>query len=195
LVSKLIECEVKIRMLNCDACHDSMMSRPNDDDNNNVQVADSRTKKIINKTFDDAKNNARRTMDETHSELPRYMQTVTDNQEQTVLAARETVENYLESQRKITNSYQNSWISFFDNYFWMSPKRFTEAYARMVSGFSDGTIATIRIWNNMMFTNTGAVKMLMQHTRDNTREISRVSVNVAEMLEKATNSSERNTNY
>jgi hypothetical protein len=194
LVSKLIECEVKIRMLNCDACHDSMMSRPNDDDNN-VQVADSRTKKIINKTFDDAKNNARRTMDETHSELPRYMQTVTDNQEQTVLAARETVENYLESQRKITNSYQNSWISFFDNYFWMSPKRFTEAYARMVSGFSDGTIATIRIWNNMMFTNTGAVKMLMQHARDNTREISRVSVNVAEMLEKATDSSERNTNY
>jgi hypothetical protein len=77
----------------------------------------------------------------------------------------------------------------------MSPKRFTEAYARMVSGFSDGTIATIRIWNSMMFTNTGAVKMLMQHTRDNTREISRVSVNVAEMLEKATNSSERNTNY
>jgi hypothetical protein len=65
----------------------------------------------------------------------------------------------------------------------------------MVSGFSDGTIATIRIWNNMMFTNTGAVKMLMQHTRDNTREISRVSVNVAEMLEKATNSSERNINY
>ena len=35
-----------------------------------------------------------------HRELPRYMQTVTDNQEQTVLAARETVENYLGSHGK-----------------------------------------------------------------------------------------------
>ena len=61
---------------------------------------DSNTKKIINKTFDDAKNKARRTMDEMHRELPRYMQTVTDNQEQTVLAARETVENYLGSHGK-----------------------------------------------------------------------------------------------
>jgi hypothetical protein len=78
---------------------------------------DSNTKKIINKTFDDAKNKARRTMDEMHRELPRYMQTVTDNQEQTVLAARETVENYLGSHGKITKSYQNSWISFFDKYF------------------------------------------------------------------------------
>jgi hypothetical protein len=60
------------------------------------------------------------------------------------------------------------------------PKRFTEVY-KDAKRFLDGTIATIRIWNNMMFTNTGAVKMPMQHTRDNRREISRVSVNVAEM--------------
>ena len=62
----------------------------------------------------------------------------------------------------------------------MSPKRFTEV-CKDTKRFLDGTIATIRIWNNMMFTNTGSVKMPMQHTRDNRREISRVSVNVAEM--------------
>ena len=69
-----------------------------------------------------------------HRELPRYMQTVTDNQEQTVLAARETVENYLGSHGKITNSYQNSWISFFDKYFGCHLSDLLK-YARMQSGF------------------------------------------------------------
>jgi hypothetical protein len=144
------------------------------------------TKRIINKTFDNAKKNVRNAVDETHRGLPRYMQIVTDNQEQAVLAARDSVENYLESQRKVSNSFQTAWSSFFDNYFWMSPKRITETYARLVSGLSDITIATIRMGNNMMFTNTEATKMYMQYTRENTSEMSRVSVNAAKMLEETT---------
>jgi hypothetical protein len=153
---------------------------------NNTTNGDSTTKKIINKTFDDAKNNVRNAVDETHRGLPRYMQTVTDNQEQAVFAARDSVENYLESQRKISNSFQTAWSSFFDNYIWMSPKRITETYARLVSSMSDITIATIRMGNNMMFTNTEATKMFMQYTRENTSEMSRISVNAAKMLEETT---------
>jgi hypothetical protein len=153
---------------------------------NNTMNGESATKKIINKTFDDAKKNVRNAVDETHRGLPRYMQTVTDNQEQAVLAARDSVENYLESQRKISNSFQSAWTSFFDNYIWMSPKRITETYARLVSSLSDITIATIRMGNNMMFTNTEATKMFMQYTRENTGEMSRISVNAAKMLEETT---------
>ena len=161
-------------------------SREDDNIKNNTTNDNNTTKKIINKTFDEAKNNVRNAVDETHRGLPRYMQTVTDNQEQTVLAARDSVENYLESQRKISNSFQNAWSSFFDNYLWMSPKRITETYARMVSSLSDITIATIRMGNNMMFTNTEATKMFMQYTRENTSEMSRISVNAAKMLEETT---------
>ena len=153
---------------------------------NNTTNDNNTTKRIINKTFDDAKKNVRNAVDETHRGLPRYMQIVTDNQEQAVLAARDSVENYLESQRKVSNSFQTAWSSFFDNYFWMSPKRTTETYARLVSGLSDITIATIRMGNNMMFTNTEATKMFMQYTRENTSEMSRVSVNAAKMLEETT---------
>jgi hypothetical protein len=153
---------------------------------NNTTNGESTTKKIINKTFDDAKNNVRNAVDETHRGLPRYMQTVTDNQEQAVFAARDSVENYLESQRTISNSFQTAWSSFFDNYIWMSPKRITETYARLVSSLSDITIATIRMGNNMMFTNTEATKMFMQYTRENTSEMSRISVNAAKMLEETT---------
>ena len=158
-----------------------------DDNTKNTSTNDgSTTKKMINKTFDDAKKNVRNAVDETHRGLPRYMQTVTDNQEQAVFAARDSVENYLESQRKISNSFQTAWSSFFDNYIWMSPKRITETYARLVSSLSDITIATIRMGNNMMFTNTEATKMFMQYTRDNTSEMSRISVNAAKMLEETT---------
>ena len=165
-----------------------MSSGFKEDDNikNNTTNSESTTKKIINKTFDDAKNNVRNAVDETHRGLPRYMQTVTDNQEQAVFAARDSVENYLESQRKISNSFQTAWSSFFDNYIWMSPKRITETYARLVSSLSDITIATIRMGNNMMFTNTEATKMFMQYTRENTSEMSRISVNAAKMLEETT---------
>ncbi len=165
-----------------------MSSGFKEDDNikNNTTNGDGTTKKIINKTFDDAKKNVRNAVDETHKGLPRYMQTVTDNQEQAVFAARDSVENYLESQRKISNSFQTAWSSFFDNYIWMSPKKITETYARLVSSLSDITIATIRMGNNMMFTNTEATKMFMQYTRDNTNEMSRISVNAAKMLEETT---------
>lgn len=167
-----------------------MSTGSTDEDNvvkNNIIKDSNTTRKIINRTFDEAKNNVRNAVDETHRGLPRYMQTVTDNQEQTVLAARDSVESYLESQRKISNSFQNAWSSFFDNYLWMSPKRITETYARMVSSLSDMTIATIRMGNNMMFTNSEAIKMFMQYTRDNTSEVSRISVNAAKMLEETTN--------
>jgi hypothetical protein len=160
----------------------------NEEDNikNNTTNDNNTTKRVINKTFDDAKKNVRNAVDETHRGLPRYMQIVTDNQEQAVLAARDSVEDYLESQRKISNSFQTAWSSFFDNYFWMSPKRITETYARLVSGLSDITIATIRMGNNLMFTNTETTKMFMQYTRENTSEMSRVSVNAAKMLEDTT---------
>ena len=160
----------------------------NEEDNikNNTTNDNNTTKRVINKTFDDAKKNVRNAVDETHRGLPRYMQIVTDNQEQAVLAARDSVEDYLESQRKISNSFQTAWSSFFDNYFWMSPKRITETYARLVSGLSDITIASIRMGNNLMFTNTETTKMFMQYTRENTSEMSRVSVNAAKMLEDTT---------
>nr|MDQ4016967.1 hypothetical protein [Thermoproteota archaeon] len=54
------------------------------------------TSQRINRTFDEAKENTRRAVQEAEKELPRYMQIVTTNQEQSVGAVRDTIENYLE---------------------------------------------------------------------------------------------------
>ena len=160
------------------------------DNHNSIKPSDGDTKRIINQTFDDAKNKARKAIDETHRGLPRYMQTVTNNQEQTVNAARDIIDNYIESQRDITNSFQSAWSSFFDNYFWISPKRITETYARTVSSISDRTIAAIRIWNGTTLASTETMRISTEYMRDNAIETSRVAVNDAKMLEEATHISD-----
>ena len=139
---------------------------------NSIKSTNVDTTKIINQTFDDAKNKARKAIDETHRELPRYMQTVTNNQEQTVNVARDMIDNYLESQRDITNS------------FWISPKRITDT--RTVSSISDRTIAAIRIWNGTTLASTETMRISTEYMRDNAIETSRVAVNDAKMLEEAT---------
>src|SRR5215203_184737 len=69
------------------------------------------TTQRINKTFDESKANTRRAVEEAERELPRYMQIVTTNQEQSVAAVRDTIDNYLDSQREITTFVKSFWKS------------------------------------------------------------------------------------
>jgi hypothetical protein len=119
------------------------------------------TTQRINRTFDEAKENTRRAVQEAERELPRYMQIVTTNQEQSVGAVRDTIENYLDSQREITNFIQSFWKSYIDNVLWTPTRRAIENYA-----------------------DAEAVRLSLEYNRDNAREMSRVFVNTAKQLEK-----------
>lgn len=142
------------------------------------------TTQRINRTFDEAKENTRRAVQEAERELPRYMQIVTTNQEQSVGAVRDTIENYLDSQREITNFIQSFWKSYIDNVLWTPTRRAIENYAASVSNTTDATVAAIRIYNNIIYANAEAVRLSLEYNRDNTREMSRVFVNTAKQLEK-----------
>lgn len=142
------------------------------------------TTQRINRTFDEAKENTRRAVQEAERELPRYMQIVTTNQEQSVGAVRDTIENYLESQREVTNFIQSFWKSYIDNVLWTPTRRAIENYAASVSNTTDATVAAIRIYNNIIYANAEAVRLSLEYNRDNTREMSRVFVNTAKQLEK-----------
>ena len=142
------------------------------------------TTQRINRTFDEAKENTRRAVQEAERELPRYMQIVTTNQEQSVGAVRDTIDNYLESQREVTNFIQSFWKSYIDNVLWTPTRRTIENYAAAVSNTTDATVAAIRIYNNIIYANAEAVRLSLEYNRDNTREMSRVFVNTAKQLEK-----------
>src|SRR5438067_4720788 len=145
----------------------------------------------INKALDETKNNIRRTTDEARKDIPHYTQIVNEYQEETIQAARQMADNYLESQREIINSMQSALLpqveavnrALTSN--WTSPRHVTEHYARLVSSFADNTIAVTKLVNNAMFANLEAFKRSVQTARDNVREISRIGVNSAKTLEQA----------
>ena len=155
-------------------------TRPEEEDEDTITTTTQR----INRTFDEAKANTRRAVEEAERELPRYMQIVTTNQEQSVGAVRDTVDNYLDSQREITNFVQSFWKSYIDNVLWTPTRRTIENYAAAVSNTTDATVAAIRIYNNVVYANAEAVRLSLEYNRDNAREMSRVIVNTAKQLEK-----------
>jgi hypothetical protein len=140
----------------------------------------------INGALDETKDNIRKTTDEARNQIPRYTQTVNDYQEQTIQAAREIADNYLESQKEIINSFQSAWSPYADNLFrttWMSPRNIAELYANMVSSFANNMIAATRLTNNIIFANMDAFKTSIQQAKDNTKELSRIGVNTAKTFE------------
>ena len=79
------------------------------------------------------------------------MQIVTTNQEQSVDAVRDTIENYLDSQKEVTNFVQSLWKSYIDNILWISTRRAIENYAATVSNTADVTVSGIGIYNNIIY--------------------------------------------
>ena len=146
----------------------------------------------LKRALDETKDNIRRSIDEARREIPRYTQTANEYQEQSIQAAREIADNYIESQKEIINSLQSAWlpqIEAMNKAFtstWVSPRYFTQVYANMVSNFADNIITAIRLASNMVFSNMEAFRTTIQQTRDNTKELSRISVNIARSLEQTT---------
>ena len=145
--------------------------------------------RAINKSFDETKDNIRRTSDEARKDIPHYTQIVNEYQEETIQAARQMADNYLESQREIINSMQSALVPQIEaanravTSNWTPPTHVTEHYARLVSAFADNTIAVTKLVNNAMFANLEAFKTSIQTARDNVKEISRIGVNSAKTFE------------
>jgi hypothetical protein len=149
----------------------------------------------INRSLDETKNNIRRTADEARKDIPRYTQIVNEYQEETIQAARQMADNYLESQREIINSFQSSLLPQIEaanravTSNWASPRHVTEHYARLVSAFADNTIAVTKLVNNAVFANLEAFKRTVHTARDNVKEFSRIGVNSAKTLEQVSRDS------
>jgi hypothetical protein len=146
---------------------------------------------LVSRSLDETRDNIRRSIDESRSQIPHYTQAVSDYQEQTIQAAREIADNYVESQKQIINSFQSvltpygenvnditaNWATLF------SPRRVSEVYANIVSNFANNVITATRVTNNMIFGNMEAFKTSLQQAKDSAKEFSRIGVNVAKTFE------------
>jgi hypothetical protein len=157
-----------------------------------VELSEQEIKQAITKALDEAKDNTKRAVDQAKKEIPRYTQIVNDYQEQTIQAAREIADNYIDSQKEIINSFQKSaWVPYIENTYGMqywtttflSPRRMTEIYANVVSSFADNMVAATRLANNMMFANMETFTNTMLHAKNSLEDLSKVSVNAAKIFE------------
>jgi hypothetical protein len=142
----------------------------------------------INKSLDETKNNIQRSIDESRNQIPRYNTIVNNYQEQSLQAAKEISEDYIESQKSVINSLQSVWKPYSESYNGMitsfsSPDVITKAYTRFVSNFADNTVSAIRLTNNIIFSNMDSWKSTLQQAKDNSRHLSNLSVNTAKTFE------------
>src|ERR687887_78713 len=158
-----------------------------------VELSQQEIRQAITKALDEAKDNTKRAVDQAKREIPRYTQIVNDYQEQTIQAAREIADNYIDSQKEIINSFQKSaWVPYIENTYGMqywttflSPRRMTEIYANVVSSFADNMVAATRLANNMIFANMETFTNTMLHAKNSLEDLSKVSVNAAKIFEHA----------
>jgi hypothetical protein len=146
--------------------------------------------KALNETKDEIKVAAR----EVSKEIPQYTQMLGDIQEETIKTTREIADNYIESQKEIISIYQSVWTPYLENansrfwnYWWISPKGFAETYGTVVNSFADNVVSVTRLTNNAISTNMGLASTVLQQTKDNSKEFSRLGVNAARILNEASN--------
>jgi hypothetical protein len=143
----------------------------------------------IEDILDETKDNIRVTARTAAKELPQYTRMIGDIQEETVKVMREVLDNYIESQKEIISIYQSIWTPYLENansrfwnYWWISPKGFAETYGTVVNSLVDSMISATRLTNNAISTNMGLASTVLQQTKDNSKEFSRLGVNTARVL-------------
>src|SRR3954465_4189016 len=162
------------------------MSNNSNNQNNNQQQQD--VNESVNRALDQTKDNINRSIEESRNQIPHYNTIVNSYQEQTLQAVKEITENYIESQKSIINSFQSAWGPYQQNIntninSWNSPQAVANAYSRLVSTCADNAVTYLRTTNNIIFSNIESMKSVMQHAKDNSKQIFNQNVNVAKTLE------------
>ena len=145
-------------------------------------------KESINRSLDETKHNINRSIDESKNQIPRYNTIVNSYQEQSLQAAKEISEQYIESQKAIINSIQSAWKPYSESYTGLvtsfsSPDSIVKAYSRIVSNVADNAVSALRVTNNMIFSNLDSWKSVLEQAKDNSKQISNLSVNTAKTFE------------
>src|SRR4051794_2400374 len=142
----------------------------------------------VNRSLDQTKDNINRSIEESRNQIPHYNTIVNSYQEQTLQAVKEISENYIESQKSIINSFHSAWRPYQQNFntsinTWNSPEAVANAYSRLVSNVADNAVTCLRTTNNIIFSNMESMKSVMQHAKDNSKQIFNQNVNVAKTFE------------
>jgi hypothetical protein len=148
-------------------------------------------KESVNRSLDETKHNINRSIDESKNQIPHFNTIVNSYQEQSLQTAREISENYIESQKSIINSLQSAFKPYNESFTGLvtsfaSPDSMVKAYSRCVSNIADNAVSSMRVANNMIFSNLDSWKSGLQQVKDNSKHIFNQNVNAAKTFEQNT---------
>ncbi|HKU82918.1 MAG TPA: hypothetical protein VJP58_02660 [Candidatus Nitrosocosmicus sp.] len=137
----------------------------NDSDDNQPPIIENYNEKeaalaVIEDTEESTKS-VERNMDKARNQVSRHNKAIINTQEQTVQSSREIAENYLEFQEQFINSFQSVFIPYFQNaqnQLWNNQDIFqslSKMYYRWVNNYTENVVAFSKMWNDIVFTNTG----------------------------------------
>jgi hypothetical protein len=143
------------------------------------------------RSIDETKDNIHKAIDEVRRETPRYSQTVIDFQNETAEATREIADNFLDSQKEVINSMQSAWTPVVHRTTggimatpFFSPTQLADIYARTIGAITEAYIASIRMANNLLFAGIEATRATTNYTRQNSKEVARITSNTARTFAK-----------
>lgn len=141
----------------------------------------------INRTFDQTRNNVRKTVNEAKKDISIYSEQFTNMQESAIETTRNIAENYIDSQREIFNSYNQAVVTpYIENIVnrtpsypgAFSPSR-AEVYGNTFTNLVENFVTATRLMNKTVFANAGLINASLQQASNNIREYSRIGVNAA----------------
>jgi hypothetical protein len=173
---------------------DSAIEQNLEKEQNLESAATKQQEYAVEEILDDTKDNIRRATREAAREIPQNTQRLGEIQEQTIQTTREIAYNYIEAQKEIISIYQSVWTPFiknasiiFWNYWAISPKGMAETYGTVISSFTENVIAGTRLANSTISVNTKLLSTALQQTKDNSKELSRLSINAAKIFSETSN--------
>ncbi len=144
----------------------------------------------INRTLDQTRNNVRKTVSEAQKDVSDYARQVITLQEKAFETTRNIAESYIESQREIFNSFNQSvWNPYIENVAKRTPAFYgmfslpgVEACTNTVGNIVDNFVTVTRMVNKTVFANAGLINTSLQQVSNNAMEYSTIGINATKNI-------------
>src|ERR671924_1015425 len=150
---------------------------------------------LINKALDETRDNIKKAVNEAKKDISTYVEQFTTLQGRAIETARDIAEEYIESQREIINSFNQSiWTPYVENVVnrtsafpaVFSPSR-AEVYGNTLTNMVDNFVTATRLANKTAFANAELINTSLQQTRNNFREFSKIGVTAVKNINQTAN--------
>jgi hypothetical protein len=151
------------------------------------QVTAQEFQATLDRSLDETKKNLRRSINEAKAQVPQYANIVKSYEEQALESTGKMVEDFIETQKTVMNSFFYSATPYYENVnrmynYWFSARVPAGTYIRSVNNIAENVSASVRIGNDILFGNIEAFGNAFERAQRYTKELSRINVDNAKTI-------------